>query len=141
MHHAIHTLIGLVGAAFAALFGGWDMGLQVLVTFMVVDYITGLVVAGVFHKSGKTESGRLESRAGFKGLCRKGMELALVLVGTCLDHYTGNSFIRDAVVITFAVNEALSILENAALMGVPIPQTLKKVLEVMQKGGDAHDVS
>jgi toxin secretion/phage lysis holin len=67
--------------------------------------------------------------------------LALVLVGACLDHYTGNSFIRDAVVITFAVNEALSILENAALMGVPIPQTLKKVLEVMQKGGDVHDVS
>lgn len=141
MHHVIHTLVGLVGAAFAALFGGWDMGLQVLVTFMVVDYVTGLIVAGVFHKSGKTESGRLESRAGFKGLCRKGMELALVLVGTCLDHYTGNSFIRDAVVITFAVNEALSILENAALMGVPIPETLKKVLEVMQKGGDAHDLS
>jgi len=141
MHHVIHTLVGLAGATFAALFGGWDMGLQVLVTFMIVDYTTGLIVAGVFHKSGKTESGRLESRAGFKGLCRKGMELALVLVGTCLDHYTGNSFIRDAVVITFAVNEALSILENAALMGVPIPETLKKVLEVMQKGGDAHDLS
>jgi toxin secretion/phage lysis holin len=141
MHHVIHTLVGLVGATFAALFGGWDMGLQVLVTFMVVDYTTGLIVAGVFHKSGKTESGRLESRAGFKGLCRKGMELALVLVGTCLDHYTGNSFIRDAVVITFAVNEALSILENAALMGVPIPETLKKVLEEMQKGGDTHDLS
>lgn len=141
MHHVIHTLVGLAGATFAALFGGWDMGLQVLVTFMVVDYVTGLIVAGVFHKSGKTESGRLESRAGFKGLCRKGMELALVLVGACLDHYTGNSFIRDAVVITFAVNEALSILENAALMGVPIPETLKKVLEVMQKGGDAHDLS
>ena len=119
------------------------MGLQVLVTFMVVDYVTGLIVAGVFHKSGKTESGRLESRAGFKGLCRKGMELTLVLVGTCLDNYTGNSFIRDAVVITFAVNEALSILENAALMGVPIPEILKKVLEVMQKkaGGDANDLS
>ena len=118
------------------------MGLQVLVTFMVIDYATGLIVAGVFHQSGKTESGRLESRAGFKGLCRKGMELALVLVGTCLDSYTGNSFIRDAVVITFAVNEALSILENAALMNVPIPGTLKKVLEVMQKksGGDDDDL-
>ena len=142
MHHVTYSLLGIIGAAFAALFGGWDMGLQVLVTFMVIDYATGLIVAGVFHRSGKTESGRLESRAGFKGLCRKGMELALVLVGTCLDRYTGNSFIRDAVVITFAVNEALSILENAALMNVPIPVTLKKVLEVMQKksGGDDDDL-
>jgi toxin secretion/phage lysis holin len=106
---------------------------------MALDYATGLVVAGVFHKSGKSETGRLESRAGFKGLCRKGMELILVLVGACLDRYTGNSFVRDAVVMAFIANEALSLLENAVLMGLPVPKVLTRVLEVMQKKADRED--
>ena len=85
MHHVTYSLLGIIGAAFDALFGGWDMGLQVLVTFMVIDYATGLIVAGVFHQSGKTESGRLESRAGFKGLCRKESALMFVsLIVPCI---------------------------------------------------------
>lgn len=139
MQHAVYSIIGIVGGAIATAFGGFDVGLQVLVTFMALDYATGLVVAGVFHKSGKSETGRLESRAGFKGLCRKGMELILVLVGACLDRYTGNSFVRDAVVMAFIANEALSLLENAVLMGLPVPKVLTRVLEVMQKKADRED--
>ena len=56
-----------------------------LVIFMGIDYVTGLIVAGVFHNSGKTESGALESRAGWKGLCRKGMTLLIVLIACRLD--------------------------------------------------------
>ena len=69
------TYVGVIGGAIAGLFGGWDTALQTLVIFMAVDYITGLIVAGVFHTSPKTKTGTLESRAGWKGLCRKGVSL------------------------------------------------------------------
>ena len=61
----ILTSFGAVGSLIAGLLGGWDSSLQTLLIFMAIDYITGLIVAGVFHKSKKTESGALESRAGF----------------------------------------------------------------------------
>lgn len=67
--------IGIIGSTIAALFGGWDAALVTLVIFMAVDYITGLLVAGVFHRSGKSESGALESHAGWKGLLKKGVTL------------------------------------------------------------------
>ena len=85
MKNGICTIVGVVGSFIASLFGGWDTALVTLMIFMAVDYITGLVVAGVFHKSPKTDGGTLESRAGWKGLCRKGMTLLVVLVACRLD--------------------------------------------------------
>ena len=73
------------GGAIASLLGGWDTALQTLIIFMAIDYITGLIVAGVFHTSPKTKTGTLESRAGWKGLCRKGVSLLVVLVACRLD--------------------------------------------------------
>lgn len=125
--------LGLVGGAVAAAFGGWDMGLQTLITMMAVDYLTGLIVAGVFHNSEKTENGTLESRAGWKGLCRKGMTLLMVLIAARLDGVMGTNFVRDAVVIAYIANEGISIIENAGLMGVPIPQVVTKAIEVLKK--------
>ena len=87
----ICTVTGLLGAAVAALFGGWNEALQTLVLFMVIDYVTGLIVAGVFHASEKTEEGRLESRAGLIGLCRKCMILFFVLIGYRLDLVIGTT--------------------------------------------------
>lgn len=127
------SIIGFIGAFFTALFGGWTTGMQTLLLFMGIDYLTGLIVAGVFKNSNKSESGALESRAGWKGLCRKGMTLLIVLISYRLDLMLGTSYIRDAVVITFAVNEALSILENAALMGLPLPAVLVKALDVLKQ--------
>ncbi len=75
MKNQVCTIIGIVGGAIATAFGGWDTALAALVTFMAIDYITGLMVAGIFHTSPKTESGALESLAGWKGLCRKGVTL------------------------------------------------------------------
>ena len=72
------SIVGIIGSAIASAFGGWTTGLTTLVIFMAIDYVTGLIVAGVFHKSTKTETGTLESRAGFKGLCRKGAMLLVV---------------------------------------------------------------
>ena len=79
------TGIGAVGGAVASFLGGWDQALMMLIIFMAIDYISGLIVAGVFHNSKKTESGTLESRTGWKGLCRKCMTLLFVLVAYRLD--------------------------------------------------------
>lgn len=127
------TFIGLIGSWIASLFGGWDAALVTLIIFMGIDYVTGLIVAGVFHTSEKTENGALESRAGWKGLCRKGVTLLVVLVACRLDLVMGSNFIRDAVVIAFIANETISIIENAGLMGVPIPAVIVKAIEVLKK--------
>lgn len=133
MKKTILTSLGIVGSILAHYLGGWDTALQTLVIFMAVDYITGLITAGVFHKSGKTENGKLESFAGFKGLCRKGMILLIVLVSTQLDLIMGTDIVRNGVIIAFIVNEAISIIENAGIMGVPIPSALENAIEVLQK--------
>ena len=129
---AVLAAIGTIGGGIAALFGGWTSAMTTLIIFMVIDYITGVVVAGVFHRSGKSKSGALESRAGFKGLCRKGMILLILLVACRLDLMLGTGYIKDCVCIAFVVNETLSIIENAGLMGVPIPQVLIKAIDVLK---------
>lgn len=133
MKNLIITTIGVIGSFIASLFGGWTASLTTLLIFMGVDYLTGLLVAGVFHQSPKTASGALESRAGFKGLIRKGMILLLVLIGHRLDLAIGASYIRDAICIAFIVNELVSIIENAGLMGIPIPAVITKAIDILQK--------
>lgn len=137
---AILAILGAVGAFFSSLFGGWDSALTTLVIFMAIDYVTGLVVAGVFKKSSKTESGTLESRAGWKGLCRKGMTLLIVLIATRLDMAMGSNFIKDAVVIGYIANETLSIVENAGLMGLPIPKVISKAIDALQNDTESKGV-
>lgn len=132
----ILTCIGTIGSGIAALFGGWTSAMTTLIIFMVIDYITGLIVAGVFKKSGKSENGALESRAGFKGLCRKGMILLILLVACRLDLALGTTYIKDAVCIAFVANETLSIVENAGLMGVPIPKAITKAIDVLKSKED-----
>ena len=130
--------VGALGSAIASLYGGWDASLQTLVIFMAIDYITGLIVAGVFHASPKTETGTLESRAGWKGLIRKGETLLIVLVACQLDAVMATSFVRDAVVIGFICNETLSIIENAGLMGLPIPAALTKAVGILKQHSETE---
>ena len=103
------TVIGAVGGAIASIFGGWDAAMTTLIIFMCIDYLSGLIVAGVFHASRKTDSGALESRAGWKGLCRKGMILLIVLI------------------------------ENAGLMGVPMPSVITKAIDVLAKKAEKEE--
>lgn len=138
MKEGICTTIGIIGSGIAALFGGFDAALVTLILFMGIDYITGLIVAGVFHKSEKTENGMLESRAGWKGLCRKGVTLLIVLIACRLDLMMGSNFIRDAVVIAFVANETISIIENAGLMGIPIPAAIVRAIEVLKNKADSN---
>lgn len=130
------TVVGLIGGVVAAAFGGWNAAMMTLIALMAVDYLTGLMVAGIFRKSPKSESGALESKAGWKGLCRKGVTLLVVLVAAQLDRAIGTGFIRDAAVIGYIANETLSIIENAGLMGVPVPNAVKKGIELLKKKED-----
>ena len=130
------TAIGAVGSFIASIFGGWDTALATLLIFMAVDYITGLLVAGVFHASPKSENGALESKAGFKGLIRKGLVLVVILVACRMDMLLGVNYIRDAACIAFIVNELISMVENFGLMGVPFPEPIKEAIELLQKKGD-----
>lgn len=138
MKNTLLTILGIVGSAIASAFGGWDSALTTLVIFMGVDYLTGLIVAGVFHNSEKTETGALESRAGWKGLCRKGVTLLIVLVACRLDLAMGSDFIRDAAVIAFIANETISIIENCGLMGIPIPAVVTKAIEVLKNKSEGE---
>lgn len=95
--------------------------LETLILCMALDYLTGMMAAGIFHKSKKSVEGGLESRSGWKGLCRKGISLLIVLVSYRLDLIAGTDFICNAVMAAYLVNELLSITENLGLMGVPEP--------------------
>lgn len=132
MKNWLCALIGIIGGAIAALFGGWDTGMITLVLFMAIDYTTGLIVAGVFHKSGKSKNGSLDSKAGWKGLIKKGMILVFVFIGYRLDVYIGTDYIRNAVIIGFVCNELISIIENAGLMGVPIPEVIVQAIDILK---------
>lgn len=138
MKDVICAGIGAVGGWISWLLGGWDTAVVTLLIFMAIDYISGLAVAGVFHASRKTDSGALESRAGWKGLCKKAMTLLFVLIAHRLDMVIGTTYIRDAVVIAFVANELISIVENAGLMGVPLPAAIEKSIDLLQKKGDRN---
>ena len=132
-------IIGLIGGAFTTLFGGWTAGMTTLVLFMAIDYVSGLIVAGVFQKSTKSESGALESKAGWKGLARKCMTLLFVLIAHRLDLLLSTTYIRDAVIIGFCANELVSIVENAGLMGLPLPAIITKAIDVLRRKAEFED--
>lgn len=136
MKEVLCTTCGLLGAAIAKLFGGWSDGMTTLIIFMAIDYFTGVLVAAVFKKSKKTESGALSSLACWQGLIKKGITLLIVLIACRLDLMIQTNYIRDACVIAFCVSEAISILENAGLMGVPIPTVITKAIDVLKKEND-----
>lgn len=129
---AIMTGAGVIGGMISQAFGGWDAALITLLLFMAVDYLSGLIVAGVFQASDKSASGSLSSVACWQGLLKKGMTLVIVLVAARLDIVLGTAFVRDAVVIAYVVNETISIIENAGLMGLPVPDVIMSAIEQLQ---------
>ena len=135
MKNVLCALLGFVGSVAASAFGGWSAGLTTLVIFMAADYASGLIVAGKFHQSTKTNTRAHESSSRGKGLCRKGMTLIFVMVAYRLDLVIGTNYIRDAVTIAFIANETISLVENAGLMGLPLPDVIVKAIDVLQKKG------
>ena len=134
--NGVLAALAAAGSWVANALGGWDASMQVLVALMVADYLTGVLVAAVWHKSSKSSSGTLNSVAGFKGILKKCMILMLVWIGVLLDQALGSTYARTAVVLFFVGNEGISLLENLGLMGVPFPAFLRRALEALRDQGD-----
>ena len=128
--------VACVGAAISSLFGGWNGAMTTLVILMFIDYVTGIIVAGVFHASPKSSGGALSSAVGFKGICRKFVILLIVVVACRVDLLLDTNIIRDATCIGFCANELVSITENAGLMGIPLPRKLVEAIEVLRGDND-----
>lgn len=112
--------------------GMWTQMCTVLAVCMVIDYITGLIVAAC-GKSPKTAEGGVSSAVGFRGLAKKAVILLVVLLAWLLDRATGNAVFQSAAVCYYIANEGISILENAVLIGVPVPEAMRNALEVMRE--------
>ena len=121
-----------VGSVLAETFGGWDSFLKALIMFMAVDYITGMTVALVFHKSRKTKNGCASSEVGYKGIVKKVSMLFLVALAVRVDKISGTGYIRNATIFFFLGNEGLSVLENLGLMGIKYPSFFEKALEALR---------
>lgn len=121
-----------LGGAVGAVMGGFDGFLYALIVFVVVDYLTGVMVAVLDKK--------LSSEVGFHGIFKKVVIFALVAVGHIVDFYViqNGSVIRTAVIFFYLSNEGISILENASALGLPVPQKLKDVLEQLKDGKEGE---
>ena len=139
MKDTISAAVGVAVGMISWLVGGLDTPVLVLVICMGVDYVTGLIVAGVFHASPKSSGGGLDSRVGWKGLARKFVTMLIVVVANLADLLLDVGYIRDAVIAGFCANECISILENAGLMGIRIPKVLKDALDKLSKEADEND--
>lgn len=128
----ICTLFGIIGGFIAQLFGGWTEDIITLIVLMTIDFIMGIAVAGVFHKSSKSMSGSLDSRAGWRGLCKKGITLMLIMIAHRLDVSLGTSYIKTATIIGFITNEVISIVENAGVMGIPLPKAITRAIDILK---------
>lgn len=130
------SFIGLVGTTIISALGGYDIMIETLLFFMVVDYVTGLYIAGVLHKSPKTKSGGLSSTKGYHGLVKKVMVLVLVAVMYRVDLLFDIDYLRNGSIIAFCFQEGISIIENAGLMGVAIPDVVKRGIDLLNKEVD-----
>jgi toxin secretion/phage lysis holin len=125
---AFATLGGFIGG----LFGGLDGFLYALIVFVMADYLTGLMAAGIEKK--------ISSEIGFKGIAKKVTIFVLVAIANMVDVYvvqTGN-IARTAVVFFFLSNEGISILENAAIIGLPVPKKLRQMLLQINEESDSN---
>ena len=125
------TSIGIVGSMIISLLGGWDAPMKALIICMIIDYLSGLAVAGIFHKSKKSENGALNSRSGLKGLCMKCMILFIIVAIVQVGKVLNVDWLRNATIIGFISNEFISIVENAGLMGMRLPKPVFKAIDIL----------
>ncbi len=134
------SIFGAIGSFITQQLGGWTSDMTTLVSLMGVDILMGFLIAAIWKRSNKSSSGAVNSVSMWKGLCRKGGSLLIVWVACRLDVTLGTGYIRSAVIIAFIVNELISIVENAGIMGIPIPKVITRAIEVLkQKEGDTDE--
>lgn len=126
---------GLLGGIVSAIIGGWDLALETLAIVMALDYLTGLIVAGVFHRSPKSEGGALSSKAAFAGLCKKALILIFVVAFHQADRLTGKTFFRDGCCTAFFIAEFISVTENIGLV-MPLPAFVSRALDWFREKGE-----
>ena len=129
-----NTIIATLGIYITWLFGSWDIAIQVLVAFMIIDYVTGVIVAYI--------NGEVDSRIGFKGILKKVLILIALIVGVLLDRLVGIEWTFRTVVCYFFIgNEGWSILENIGKTGLPLPNKLKDKLAQLknEEGGNIDE--
>ena len=139
MKETVCTAIGLIGSLVTSLIGGWDVPMKALVICMIIDYISGLMVAGIFHRSRKSDNGALNSSIGMKGLCKKCMVLFWVIVMAQVGKVTNMEYLRNAVIIGFIANEFISIAENSKLMGIPLPKPIFNAIDVLTERSERNE--
>lgn len=143
IYYTVLAGLAAIGGVASQYLGGWDQLTQLLAWAMAIDYLTGALCAAVWHKSPKTATGGYESRAGFKGLIRKGVIILIVMIAAELDKLANTTAMRTATILFFAANDGMSILENLGIMGVPYPPALKNAFEVLRRKsedkGDGSD--
>lgn len=137
--HVFTFLTGVLSTFVINFLGGWDFALQTLIMFIVIDYITGMYVAGVLHNSPKTKSGGLSSEKGFHGIVKKIMLLVLVAIMYQLDLFFGIDYLRNGTIVAYCVNELISIIENAGLMGVYVPDIVRKGIDLLNREVDDNE--
>lgn len=134
-------ILAAVAGAIAGIFGEWSALMTILAIAMGLDYLSGLIVAGC-GKSLKTEGGHIDSKVGFIGLAKKGFIIIIVLVATLLDKAIGTDTMvfQTAATCYYIANEGISIMENAGLVGLPVPAFIKKALEqVREKANNGNE--
>lgn len=124
----LRYIVAFVGTGLTWLFGSWDMALTILITFMILDYATGFL-RGFINKE-------LSSDVGLHGIARKAVIFVVLIVAVCLDRLinTGNWIFRTLVAYFYIANEGLSLIENCAALGAPIPQQLLDALAQLKDG-------
>lgn len=133
MEKAFNTAVAILATFFTYLFGGWDLALKILITFMVLDYVTGVIYAYTVKS--------LNSEVGFKGLIKKCMILVVLIIGVMLDRMLGNGtwVFRTLVCYFYIANEGVSLLENISNLGVPIPNKIRNALEQLNKDDEESE--
>jgi len=121
--------------------GGFDLFLETLLVCMIVDYVMGLTIAGLYKESKKSITGGLSSQAGWMGISRKITSLLFVIIGVELQKMTGIPGIREGIIVALVANELISIIENAGLMGMPVPKPLIDVIDVLKLRGEKNGES
>ena len=127
----LKSIVAVGGSLVTYLLGGWSALIQILVAFVIIDYVTG-VLAAAYH-------GKLDSNIGLKGIAKKVFIFVIVACGHLVDNTMGTQdIVRDAAIYFYIANELLSILENAGEIGLPVPDILKKSIDTL-KGKEHED--
>lgn len=144
MWKKLSEFFAAIGGAIASFFVTMPPLVWILIAVMSIDYVTGLI-CGAMGKSKKTETGYLASHEAWKGLMKKALILLVVLLSNLLDIAVSNGAgitfeaVMGATCLWFIASEGLSVLENVASMGVPVPKILIRMLEIMREKGDAQE--